>query len=43
MRLDWQKKALSASLENDQVAVQKALRAQDEAIDTLIKLIEANQ
>lgn len=39
----WQREALSASMANDQAAVHKALKAQEEAIDTLIKLIEANR
>ncbi len=39
----WQKQALAASLGDDKTACHKALEAQGIAIDTLIKLVEANQ
>lgn len=38
----WHEKALLASKSNDNEGCQKALKSQGEAIDTLIKMIEAN-
>lgn len=37
----WQEIALKASEDGDKDACQKALKAQSQAIDTLIKMIEA--
>ena len=39
----WQEKALKASEAGDKDECQKALKAQSQAIDTLIKMIEANK
>lgn len=41
--LYWQKKALAASKANDDTACQEALRAQDNAIQNLIKLAETKR
>jgi hypothetical protein len=41
--LYWQKKALAASRANDDKACQEALRAQDNAIQNLIKLAETKR
>lgn len=39
----WQEKALLASEADDKDACQKALKEQSQAIDTLIKMVEANK
>lgn len=41
--LHWQRLALAASMDNDELACQKALRAQDNAIHNLIKFAETKR
>lgn len=41
--LHWQRKALAASQANDDAACREALRAQDNAIQNLIKIAETKR